>query len=490
MIKVRRYILTLCLIFLLVACNQLLTEPAQEYIPLKYDTRMIKYTDGGMFSFKNLNGSWRDKGRSRYFDLGSRSGLEDVSQRIRIHFEKNNFAQPKTNKGSLIRRRGNYAVRYALDTGDYYGGMMIEREAYNGLGADKKVYLVDTIEHLVKVNDFICWQFDFWRLEGVGEGANMKDRPLWSRSPDAEVTCPIMIDGETGSLNLYYDVSYLFMNHKSGSYFELADLNVAMPELERNLAYALKTLEFGDFIVSQPPAVDDENHKNIRQFGENIPISKYKTDNIAIQYFRTGISNCENSCIYRHIDLRRSSGDPSGLYYDESQYTIIRIKDRPWSLKLRIKDLDELSATVVENKIYQRLKTHRPAVFSQINTEITVMPSFCTYEQRIDSLQKQAQCVIDALPLLPNEIYQQKITEKAVVLNNGEEKISAIQLTYIIKVKSFDGIYKMKNDHLNLIFQKNGEWVNIHGSMDAPYRYSEFSNIGKMARYLEVIDHK
>ncbi|WP_299976907.1 hypothetical protein [uncultured Pseudoteredinibacter sp.] len=363
--------------------------------------------------------------------------------------------------------------------------MMLERRGIYNQGADFKMYMVDTIERLVRINDWVCWKIDLWRLQGV----NSDNSALFYRNPpDTELRCPLKIDGEIGYLIVIYGMRGGY-SLKPGELFPVRDFNAIMPELEKTVSHAIKTIEYGDHTISQPQPLNNGHHENIDTFGENIKVTHYPTAHLRVTgYSSSGVKECvKNPCVYRHLDLRKSNGDPSGLYYDESMYSTIKIKNRPWSLKLRIKGLELQSVEVREGVVYQSLKAHQPYDSSPTYINITVSENFCEDEGASSDIDQQTQCIINTIPLKEGQRLKYPPKFKESTLSRSNEPANKI---YFVKQElSPNGSYKDWALIKGVIFRKGDDWVWLRGYTRPKGSRLDFANLDLMNKYLSIIDH-
>jgi hypothetical protein len=271
------------------------------------------------------------------------------------------------------------------------------------------------------------------------------------------------------------------------------DFNELMPALEKIVAHAIKTLDYSGHQITQPPQLNTVNHKNIGVFGENIKTTNYQTKNLAVQgYSAAALRPCGNSseaCVYHHVDLRRSNGDPSGLYHDENLYTTIKIKDRPWSLKLRVKGLEMQTEKVSNGVIHQSYKTSRPYELAQAHVDIAVAPSFCKNGAGADDIEQQVKCVIAAIPFKKNKKFHSKsaYVEEVTLADEGHN-IAAKALYYSKSSYHPNGEYKGKILNRELLFRKSNDWIKVRGYMHSPVTYLAHEKLADMHKYLSIIN--
>lgn len=177
---------------------------------------------------------------------------------------------------------------YSLTTGDYYGGLKsFQKEFYkpgvrNGVGAHYPLFLKRTMDHLTRVNDFMCWQFDEWRQMGLSRN----QKPAYGAIMGTVLKCPIYIDNEIGVISISFDVLFNPGNLSSNSdALIFPNLNDHMPELERVAAKALKTFKIHLPNVTQPPPINDEHHKNILPLGVDVEVTDLRNVNGRMMVF-------------------------------------------------------------------------------------------------------------------------------------------------------------------------------------------------------------
>lgn len=246
------------------------TTPGQRYIGELPEEKYLSVLapEGNWFYSQQSMKRWssiRFNGRTDYSATSSRYRVS-IGASSYIYNESNQLAFSTGQWIGPAAESFHESLSSSLETGDYKAGLDRYYRAYYNPKHNKEVGLGRVVPSLVKIQDYVCWQYN--EKQSFGPDINGEWGNNYLTRLSIFIHCPVLINGKVGQLGVSYGVNIAVKQFRAAYGNNGPTGDELMTELTAQIKPSIESLQIHLPGVSQPPPKNDEAHKHIKRFGE------------------------------------------------------------------------------------------------------------------------------------------------------------------------------------------------------------------------------